>query len=370
MNNGYTLFHSDIFRHRTVNMSNIVYRDGLSLDSDKFVNLRIGQLLESILYYDSVFIEHHELPIVVRFLGNRDSLLEVVNKGHLSIVDVGKSHVGAIKDNYSYTLAEMYRPTHVEIKSPDDIDRLIMSPGWAGNFSGLSNPLFDTMKAINWTLIDTIKIGIESDFKNKGLSTKLLLSAKTPKTFFSNDAKIVNRLSETYFRTAVCNNLDITNVFMDDVLVDVINIKLENFADRFDAKYREGFLRLTKSYGVPDIPTLFINDILTLDDILRLKETSSYKVFIEWLRLVIEVRGDKESDDIVKDFINEIEKCSKTIGDLPLIKALRLATAVTASFKLTPLVGAGITLMDSIIFDYFLKKESPKVFLDEFSRLI
>ncbi|MGU3471104.1 hypothetical protein ACLBWT_08150 [Paenibacillus sp. D51F] len=369
MNNGYTLFHSDIFRHRTVSLSNVVYKDGLSLDNDRFVNLRIGQLMESILYYDSVFIEHLELPVVVRFLRNKDALLETVIKGHLSIVDVGKSHIGAVKHNHIYTLAKVHRPTHINIKEQGDIDHLIMSPGWAGDFSGLSKPLFETMKTITPSLIDNIMVGIESDFQDRSLSSRLSLSSRTPKTFFSNDAKIVNRLSETYFRTTVCNDLDITNVFMDDVLVDVINIKLENFADRFDAKYRDGFLKLTRSYGVPDIPTLFINGKITLDDILRLKETSSFKVIVEWLRHIIEVRADKESDDIVKDFINEIDKRSKNIGDLPFIKTLRLATAVTASFKLTPLAGAGITLMDSIFFDYFCKKDSPKVFLDEFSEL-
>lgn len=370
MHNGYTLFHSDIFRHRTVSLSNVAYKDGLSLDNGQFVNLRVGQLIESILYYDTVFIEHHELPVAIRFLKNKDALFETVNKGHLSIIDVGRSHMGAIKHNHNYTLAEIYRPTHISISKADDIDELIMSPGWAGDFSGLSTPLFNTMKRIDPNLITNIKVGIECDFKDKVLSSKLSLSSRTTKTFFSNDSRIVNRISETYFRTIVCNDLEITNVFMDDVLIDVLRIKLENFTDRFDAKYRDGFMKITKSYGLPDIPTMFVNGVITLEDILMLKEKSSYKVFVEWLRNIIEVRGDKDTDDIVKDFINEIEKRSKNIGDNPILKTLRLATAVTAGFKLTPEVGAGITLVDSIIFDFFCKKESPKVFLDEFSELI
>ena len=369
----YSILYSDIFRFRTNDYLNVSYTDGLSLDdqSEYFTKIRIGQLLENLLLYDSVYIESPEVPVAIRFLNNQDALLDTVEKGYLRLLNTQKHPiVKSIKQGYFYTLASGNMPlSHLSLKDENDLEELLHSPGWPGDFSRIAKPLYKTMQNIPETLNQQIIKGIENDFHTPEFRHSFQLTSKSPKQFLKKESVKVDRLLEVYYRTSIAEKIGIESIFIDDVLLNVIETKMENFVDSKDYYYKKGLYKIFDTYEIPNIPMLYANGEIDLEDILILKDTDGYKVFIEWLRGEVEVT-ERDSKLLTRELINEIVKRTKNESANRIVKPLKIVGSIYAGYKLSPEVGAAITLIDNLLIDRFLTRKTPQIFLDDYVALV
>jgi hypothetical protein len=365
------IFHTDIFRYRSSEESDIAYNDGMTFRDSYYFNFRIGKLLESLLLYDVVYVDLDEIVPIIFMLGKeRDALNFFITNGNLRLMNRKVEHVGAVKHGHMYTLATKPRPVYRIIKSINDICNLLDMPGWGHNYYDLAQPLYNTMMTLKKDFDKQIVKGIENDFKDKKLRERIGINAPNPKMFFSPDVTLVNRISEFYLRTIISTEVGINNIYADDVLIDLINIKLENFADRFDARVREGLVKVVTAYNVPSIPDLYNSGILTVTDVLELKQSEGYEIFRKWLTNEIDTIRDSDINEITASLYTEVEKKTEGFASNPIVRTLRIAASIGTGFAIdNPFIGAGLTLIDSVIIESFLKRKSAKLFLDQYKSI-
>lgn len=128
------------------------------------------------------------------------------------------------------------------------------------------------------------------------------------------------------------------------------------------SNYLGGFLSLLELNNIPDIGKAIANDSISLLDIWGLREKRISKNFRKWLGKAT----TKDARDIEKLYVESLG--NKTlVNSLPL-KAIRFAitSAVSAS---SPVIGLALGVVDSFFVNKWLSGYSPKLFLDELSKI-
>lgn len=215
-------------------------------------------------------------------------------------------------------------------------------------YNQLAKPLFINAPKLEKDISLIILDGIKNDFKIKSLKAKFGLKSSSLEHYGEREAAIINRLSESYLRIAICEELGISNIFSDDVLLDTVK---------------------TKS-NCPDITQLYCNGEIGLEEVLLLKKTPGFEVFRDWLTGQVEIANDNDMNEIIYDFINEVECKTKGIGSKFPVKVLRWAVSILVGIKCPPAFGIVQSAFDSLFIDYFLEQKSPKLFLDDYYKIV
>lgn len=128
------------------------------------------------------------------------------------------------------------------------------------------------------------------------------------------------------------------------------------------SNYLKGFLSLLDLNNMPDIRKAILSDSISLVDIWKIREKKISKNFRKWLREAT----SKDARDVEKLYIESLG--NKTlINSLPL-RAMRFALT-TAVGVLDPTLGLLTGVVDSFFVDKWLSGYSPKLFLDELSKI-
>ncbi len=126
--------------------------------------------------------------------------------------------------------------------------------------------------------------------------------------------------------------------------------------------YLDGFLSLLELNNIPDIGKAIYSDSLSLQDIWEIREGDNSKEFRKWLRNAT----TKDTKEIVKLYIESL-KNRALISSLPL-KILRFAITSFVG-AINPPVGLSVSAIDSFFVEKWLSGFSPRLFLDELSKI-
>ena len=128
------------------------------------------------------------------------------------------------------------------------------------------------------------------------------------------------------------------------------------------SNYLDGFLSLLELNNIPDIGKATANDSISLLDIWKLRERRISKNFRKWLRKAT----NKDAREIEKLYVESLRNRA-LVDSLPL-RAIRFAITSTASAAF-PAIGLPVAVIDSFFVNKWLSGYSPRLFLDELSRI-
>lgn len=304
--------------------------------------------------------------------------------------------------------------------------------GYAGNGVGISGFIISQGDRKEWTwwqdaMSGEINVAIEQQLKNmcpfiskkerEGIINKTI--SKSKEVDYDNDFFMKNIVQETY--TDIMNNksllmfilqnskrnineIDLTRLeginpdqlkvshfgeIKDaiDLVLRIAEINMEIYmstlsddADLFTSEgaelllkdklirsgigsnYLGGFLSLLELNNIPDIGQAIYNNSLSLVDIWKIREKKISKKFREWLRKAT----TKDARDIEKLYVESLGN-KALINSLPF-RAIRFA--ITGVFgALNPSLGLLVGAVNSFFVDKWLSGYSPKLFLDELSKI-
>lgn len=128
------------------------------------------------------------------------------------------------------------------------------------------------------------------------------------------------------------------------------------------SNYLDGFLSLLELNNIPDIGKAISSDSISLSDIWELREKRISKNFRRWLRKAT----SKDARGIERLYVESLGN-KALIDSLPL-KAIRFAITSIASAEPSAL-GLAFGAVDSFFVSKWLSGYSPKLFLDELSKI-
>jgi len=124
----------------------------------------------------------------------------------------------------------------------------------------------------------------------------------------------------------------------------------------------DAFMRLLDLKNIPDIRPAIANNSIPLSKIWDARESKNGEKFRDWLRKV----NPEDSRDLEKAYVEILEK--DTLAESLPLRVLRFAIT-TAAGIIDPLIGTGVSVLDSFFVDKWLKGYSPKLFLDDLQEL-
>ena len=128
------------------------------------------------------------------------------------------------------------------------------------------------------------------------------------------------------------------------------------------SNYLDGFVSLLELNNIPDIGKAIADDNISLLDIWKLRKKRISKDFRKWLRKAT----NKDARNIERLYVASLGN-KALIDSLPL-RAIRFAITSVAS-AVSPAIGLPFGIVDSFFVNKWLSGYSPKLFLDELSKI-
>lgn len=326
-----------------------------------------GKLLQSILLYDSIIVNGWDLPIVIHFFNGRENAELLAETGMLRLMNASDVFLGCKKEGYFYTLAggNFIRD---RFSSPEEIDFSLQS--FRGNdkdYVQISNSLYKNRLDVDTKdLIKKISDEISKDISNKEFRDKHNLTSTKATHILSKDVQVINTQIEAYRRIYISEKANLTHIFSEDILGDVIKDKIlagcSNKMTRADINNE--FQKLTKVIRVPDVVEAVKQGIFSPKDILKIRETKNCKEFRDWLHTNAQFElSDGDNQDIVAAYIDALGK--KDIIDKLPIKILRFVSTSLLGF--IPGLGIPVSFIDSFVVDK-LRTWRPNIFINDYRK--
>jgi hypothetical protein len=123
----------------------------------------------------------------------------------------------------------------------------------------------------------------------------------------------------------------------------------------------ESFLSLLELNNIPDIRQAVMSGDIDISKIWSLRQKRNSSKFREWLR----ESNSKSSRDLEKAYVQAIGK--NTLVDALPIRSIRFV--ITSVAGINPIIGLATGAVDNFFVDKWLSGYSPKLLLDEISKL-
>ena len=163
------------------------------------------------------------------------------------------------------------------------------------------------------------------------------------------------RLQELKKNVILASELGIDNIKMDG---EIDNLMLKKTMSAFSKSVHSGsdaLIRIEQQKGFPDLGELFVNRIIDLDDILKLRDSFNGKLFRYWAKST-----EYEETLMRQDVMNSV---NNVIGSKVLQPLRLLGTNLIGIAGFIP--GIAASAFDSYILDSVLKGWHPNFFLDD-----
>ena len=145
---------------------------------------------------------------------------------------------------------------------------------------------------------------------------------------------------------------DIGTTTVDGYASKYLQSKLSHFSRKITSRSDETFIKILSIKGIPDLSTLYQNSIITMYDIVNMRENFNGKVFRQWYSSI-----DYSQDQFLLHMTN-IKKDGR-------IKKLSRWLIPNAIGLLSPVAGAAASALDSYIVGKVISGWEPNIFLDD-----
>jgi hypothetical protein len=174
-----------------------------------------------------------------------------------------------------------------------------------------------------------------------------------------NSIDLVLRIAEINMEIIMATSMGNADIFTSEGSEKILAGKLSRLNE--DKPLLDNFSSLLELNNIPDIRSAIISDSLTLPTIWSLRQKRVSSQFRKWLREA----NPQSNRDLEKAYVHMLGK-TKLADSLPL-RIIRFA--ITTAAGKNPIAGVIAGAIDNFFVDKWLSGYSPKLLLDELSKL-
>ncbi len=336
---------------------------------NKEITLQIARdLITAILTFDKVFIEGAHIWDILQVFGS-DYIKELLRLHILCVISDQELNPVILREGngiwkhgfFPYAQGRVQigeKPTIVDINKWDHIANKFQ---W-NNFKGIeANAVLYLIDENSVTIknVEDIKEKINKE-TNRDISDPIFLNDSNFYRITKNKGIEYNvhsrvRLQELNKSAILASTLGIDNVKMDAAINELMIRKTVSAFSKTISCGTDTIIRIEQEKGFPDLGELFVNQIIDLDTILKLRDNFHGKIFRYWAK-----RTNYDEAIMRQEVMNSVQNilASKCANPLRMIGCNIIGLA---GF----LPGIAAEAIDSFILENISKGWHPNFFLDE-----
>lgn len=193
---------------------------------------------------------------------------------------------------------------------------------------------------------------IACDLERKSFRDEFDLKTENIENVSSRDGYGILRLSECAQSLIIQNRLGIDSIYQDAHIKNYAEAKLGNFARTPQADSLAGFEKVMNLKGIPDLLPLLKKGTITIDDILKCRNTFNGGIFRKWYS-----NENFDSQELISALMTPAKQSATT-------KLIRLLYPNVLGI-FSPLVGLAASTADSYLIEKLVTGWRPSLFLDD-----
>lgn len=267
-------------------------------DFQALIKYGISNIIENILIFDRIYIDIYELPIILSnlYLNNKSALKKIINNGWISTIIMNDFTISTVKTQKGFTIAGCGRK-QINIKNYKDLEEFVNSFSKKTYIDINYQKLYNNSLHLNINTI--IKESVENINKKiiNGEYIEFGIGSTGKYQITEKNKGLYDSICQFELDNYIAKILNIKNIWCDDFLYLIYSKKMYN------KNNKEKFNKILDLKKIPNISLMLCTDLLTVNDIIKIKEKKCFKNFISWINNI-------DENNIEKEFISLLEKDS------------------------------------------------------------
>lgn len=312
-------------------------------------NSVLSAIFTSFLTHDTIYLKPQTLSLMINSIGVSEvsklfdnKIFKVCFGLDDFVIKLNEDTPSLKLSQFQWSNMEGFEKQTAKIKNSNskDMNKLFQ---FIDNSSITSDP--ETSKIIESEII--------TDITSPKLNVKLGLNSESISNVNPLDFYRLLRVSDVAQGLVLQNKLNIGSIYQDGFSKQYINTKLGAFSSISGNDSIQTFSNIMDLKGLPDLFKLYSKGIITIDDILRCRNTFNGGVFRKWF-----ASEDYDENKVIQSLLN------KTTSDKGISKFIRFLYPNIAGI-INPVLGAASAAVDSYIVSRVIDGWSPSLFLDD-----
>ncbi len=311
----------------------------------------LEKLFTSLILHDQIFMGVGEILSVIESIGLEDALI-LMQSGVIKVVGInGGPCVMQVRGSPCKTVGFVGgEPNSVEFIAEGARKSFPLCS--AKSISQLEFLIGDsTVELDSRSLRGKIISELEFDFSNIKLRADLGIKSERPDDLDVNDIPMAARIASILFSLAMQDSLKVDAVALDGFSMPYLNKKFSSFGPKANVT-TEPFEKILNMKGIPGIYGLYKNKILSMRDILEIRDSCNGRVFRHWYEST-----DYNEDEAFRTILNRPSESFKSRF------ARFVYPAVTGVFSTAG--GVAAAAIDSFLVSRIIEGWRPSLFLDD-----
>ena len=306
----------------------------------------MSSFFQSLMVHEVIYLSFWDFKMVLESIGHAD-MLELLNRKVIKLLPLHSAPVIMRGNTLSFD-----RLTAVK-SSMDDFEEEVGSKRVMNTHdrSKLLQYAANATVEVQSELLKITDDEVDSDL-SRGIFSSIGVHSKSLHDIRPEDALKVLRLADTTLALVLQQKLGIDTVIQDAFVSSYLQTKLGALAPR-SGDSLSLFANITKLKGIPDLYRLFKSKTITMDDVLRCRDSFAGGLFRRWYE-----SSDYDEARVIQTLLNGASKGS------PIWKLVRLVYPEVMSV-IHPVLGPLSSAVDSYIVEKIVAGWSPSLFLDD-----
>lgn len=312
-------------------------------------------LLDKLLIYDIMYLPVEDLVYLVGSLGFDDTI-KIINSGAIKFYDALSNRIGMFFDPFGQPiLFNDVKPLN-DVNWKDRLDSIIkplryklyIKEEWKSELTKIiRNSYF--INDLD-TLFNDTRSEVLFEYGKPDIKELLKLSPKVISKNTDEDQVKTNRLLHFHYYRRVSKLLNCDYMFVPVELEGLYNHYLDNVYSRKEA-LGNIFQSIIEFEDIPDIPKLYDEDLLNVDDILSIRNTRASRKFRKWISKVSKNQDlSADVNRLIKYYHNACMTNNKFMNIYNSQKGAAMRTIGLLSLGTANAgLGAGVTAIDYLI---------------------
>lgn len=314
-----------------------------------------SNFLTNIFTHDKIVLNILDYMSILSAFGSKD-VIKLMNTGLIELADDNQTEIIALNEdnNFSITSCQVTRGRKRDSSAIEYLEELINKNRKASR--DVRNLLLlhaekNLISIDTNTLLKHIENDTKYDLKNQNITNFLSIKSTNINAIYPEETYKCLRLANANKSLIYGNKLGCNSILADGAIESIWKAKA---SPSFQNKDVDNItLKDMLNYkGIPDFSELYVNNIVTLDEILKIRDNFHSTLFKEWYH-----RERRDKDKVIKELLNQ-----STIGAKQ--KLLR-STATTVVGLLGPIQSIAANYADSYIAEKIFSGWHPNLFLDQ-----
>ena len=329
----------------------------------------LTDVISALLIHDKLSINTVSLLYLIEVFGYRDTVkllesnaFEIIDDGYFGPMITGRDQSDEWEFMYIATLNTALGEREFFDGLEGDLNARFSSQiGKTKLHKGEINKLLLLAEKYRYEIDDilvTQKISseLEYDLQNEHLRSFLGLNSYDREQIHSDDIFKILRLTNLYRGLAYLDLIEADRILVESKISGVLKAKLSPiFEASNQSTSTDIFKTVMTMKGVPNLGELYLNNILTIEDIIEFRDDFDGRLFRVWFSST-----DYHQEEIIRVLLNKNPgKFQGTISKLLRWIIPELVELVN------PFVGLAISGIDSFVIDKILAGWHPRMFLDD-----